>query len=112
MEQTEDHSIPADGLKKSLAKEIRQQKQLLEVGPKSVDRGIHKNGALQNKFSQMARSPQILQRKQEQILKMQSTTAAPANNNELPELLINQDLAPLYLGEGPQISVINSIKKQ
>lgn len=43
---------------------------------------------------------------------MQSTTAAPANNNELPELLINQDLAPLYLGEGPQISVINSIKKQ
>lgn len=46
MEQTEDHSIPADGLKKSLAKEIRQQKQLLEVGPKSVDRGIHKNGAL------------------------------------------------------------------
>ena len=107
MEQTEDHSIPADGLKKSLAKEIRQQKQLLEVGPKSVDRGIHKNGALQNKFSQMARSPQILQRKQEQILKMQSTA-----NNELPELVINQDLAPLYLVEGTQVSVINSIKKQ
>jgi len=62
-------------------------------GTKSLDRGLLKSNGLLNKFSQMARSPQILQRKQEEILKLQqNSTVSEAET-------LNQDLFPLYIVE-------------
>jgi hypothetical protein len=62
-------------------------------GTKSLERALVKNNGLLNKFSQMARSPQILQRKQEEILKMQQ------NNTVCETETLNQDLFPLFIVE-------------
>eukprot|EP00347_Sterkiella_histriomuscorum_P013633 403363974 len=69
------------------------QQQNIPAGSKSVDRAAHKNGSFQNKLAQMAKSPQILQKKQ-QIMN--------SKNSQVQEQLfsvaenqLNSDIMPL-----------------